>query len=82
MRETEILKLKYIVTSQRSITKHSNIQDFMVQKFNFRRAYCDLQIEYRWWLKFLLSVIFPFKSLIKGKIGTLLEMERINRTFK
>lgn len=77
-----VLKLKYIVTSQRSITQHSNIQDFMIEKFNFRRAYCDLQIEYRWWLKLALNILFPFRSVLTGKIGTLLEMERINRTFK
>lgn len=72
-------KLNYIITSARSITQHSNVQDFMIEKFNFRRAYCKVQMEYMWWLRIIIDILYPLRKYMPGKIGTMLEMERISR---
>lgn len=73
-------KMKYVLTSARSITQHSEIQSFMIEKFGFRRAYCRLKIYYRPWLQFLINIAFPFRKIIPIRpIKNLLAFEQINR---
>lgn len=75
-------KLKYVLTSARSITEHSEIQSFLIEKFGFRKAYCNLRIYYKPWLKFLISIAFPFRNYIPLKpIKNLLAFESLNRGF-
>lgn len=77
------LGLKYVMTSARSITEHSEIQSFLIEKFGFRRAYCNLKIYYKPWLKFLINMTFPFRRYIPIKpIKNLLAFEALNRGFK
>ena len=74
------LKLKYVSDGARSITEHSNIQPFLEEMFNFRKAYCNLQIEYKWWLGLAIKVLYPFRKIIKiKKIQSLLRMEAMRR---
>lgn len=76
----EELKLKYVSDGARSITEHSNIQPFLEEKFNFRKAYCHIQIEYKWWLKIVVFILYPFRKWIPLiNIKALLNMEAINR---
>lgn len=37
-------KKSFVISSARSITEHSNIQNFMIEKFGFRRAYCRFEL--------------------------------------
>ncbi len=48
-------------------------QDFLIRYFCFRRAYCDLKIEFKGILNLLIFVLFPFRRLIpnKGKLKLL-----------
>jgi len=74
------LKLRYVSDGARSITEHSNIQPFLEEMFNFRKAYCNLQIEYKWWLGLAIKVLYPFRKIIKiKKIQSLLRMEAMRR---
>lgn len=57
-------KLLYVSDGARSITKHSNIQPFLIEKFKFRKAYCCLQLKYKWWLHIIVMILFPFRSFI------------------
>lgn len=57
-------KVHYVSDGARSITEHSNIQPFLIEKFKFRKAYCCLQLKYKWWLHFIVMILFPFRSLI------------------
>ncbi len=69
-------RLKYVLDGARSITEHSNIQPFLEDKFNFRKAYCDLQLFYKPWLGFAIRFAFPFRKLIKNrKVAALLRQE-------
>ncbi len=69
-------KLKYVNDGGRSITNHSNIQPFLIEKFNFRKAYCNFDIHYKWWLGVVVKVMYPFRKLIKVRqVQSLLNME-------
>jgi hypothetical protein len=74
------LKLKYVCDGARSITEHSNIQPFLIEKFNFRKAYCQLHIEYVWWMKMAVLILYPFRRIISlKKIKYILNMEAMRR---
>lgn len=71
---------KYVSDGARSSTEHSNIQDFLISKFNFRRAYCCLQIDYLWWMRIAVKILFPFRILIKNQsIRAILNLEAISK---
>lgn len=57
-------KMLYVSDGARSITEHSNIQPFLIEKFKFRKAYCCLQLKYKWWLHFIIMILFPSRSII------------------
>lgn len=72
--------LKYVNDGARSITNHSNIQPFLMQKFKFRQAFCSLKIYYKWWLKPIIKILYPFRKLISvRKVSSLLNMEAMTR---
>ena len=74
------VKLKYVCDGARSITEHSNIQEFLESKFNFRKAYCQLQIKYKWCVGAIVKVLYPFrKHVFHNKIRSLLRLESMNR---
>jgi hypothetical protein len=69
-------QLSYVSDGARTLTEHSNIQDFLIQKFKFRKAYCKLHVEYVWWLKIIIKLLFPFRNFIKNvRIKGILKME-------
>lgn len=71
---------RYVADGSRSITEHSHIQDFLIQNFNFRKAYCRLEVHYRWWVKIAVKMLFPFrKTLSLPRIRAILNMEAMQR---
>lgn len=73
-------KIKYVNDGSRSITNHSNIQPFLIDKFNFRKAYCHLEIKYKWWLDFAVKCLYPFRKIIPfWQIKSFLDMEAMAR---
>lgn len=73
-------KLKYVTDGARSITEHSNIQPFLIEKFKFRKVYCTLHVIYRWWLKPIVYGLYPFRKYIKHpQVRALLNMEAMKR---
>lgn len=73
-------RLKYVNDGARSITNHSNIQPFLIEKFNFRKAHCKLDIYYRWWLKLIIHCLYPLRSIVIIKqVKYLLDMEAMAR---
>lgn len=70
----------YITDGTRSITEHSNIQDFLIEKFNFRKSYCHLAIHYRWWMKIAVNLLYPFRKIIPlQRVKAILNMEAMQR---
>lgn len=71
---------RYVSDGTRSITEHSHIHDFLIQNFNFRKAYCHLAVHYQWWTKLAVKTLYPFRKLIKmPKIKAILNMESMQR---
>lgn len=74
------LCLKYVSDGARSITEHSGIQPFLIEKFHFRKAYCQLQIVYQWWMKIAVNILFPFRKLVPVQsVKAILNMEAMRR---
>ena len=76
----EVQKLKYVNDGARSITNHSNIQPFLIDKFKFRKAYCRLGITYKWWLGMAVHLLYPFCKMIHvPQVRAMLDMEAMAR---
>tara|TARA_B100001287_G_C22666314_1_gene523017 strand:+ start:947 stop:1753 length:807 start_codon:yes stop_codon:yes gene_type:complete len=56
-------KLKYVSDGARSILHKSNIQDFLIKKFKFRRAYCLLNVMYHPHIKIFVEILYPFRKI-------------------
>jgi hypothetical protein len=79
-------KMRYVSDGARSIYHETNIQEFLMQKFRFRKAYCRLSIVYRWDIQLLVKVLYPFRKIFhkfndrySRKINVLLTNEWIAR---
>jgi len=71
---------RYVTDGSRSITEHSHIQQFLEEKFRFRKSYCQLAIYYRWWMKIAVKMLFPFRKIITlPRIKAILNMEAMQR---
>ncbi|MFB6340429.1 hypothetical protein ACE1ET_01845 [Saccharicrinis sp. FJH62] len=81
-------KLKYVCDGARSLSHDTNIQDFLIDKFKFRKAYCKLNIVYRKDIGLLVKLIYPLRTLLRlfperltRKIKVLLKHEEIRRSY-
>lgn len=73
-------KYRYVTDGARSITEHSHIQDFLIQNFGFRKAYCQLAVHYQWWMKIVVNLLYPFRKIITlPRIKAILNMEAMQR---
>jgi len=73
-------KYRYVTDGARSITEHSHIQDFLIQNFGFRKAYCQLEVHYCWWMKIAVKILYPFRKIITlPRIKAILNMEAMQR---
>ena len=77
---------KYVNNGTRSISHQTNIHDFLIDKFKFRKAYCKMEIQYAPIFKMLinsLSFFSYFFSLIPlnifRKLHVVLYQENIQR---
>ncbi|MBO5847921.1 MAG: hypothetical protein J6R17_01765 [Bacteroidales bacterium] len=75
-------KFKYVSDGSRSVTKHSNIQEFLEHNFRFRKAYCKFKIFYKTWFSVVINVLFPFRNIIPFRnVRAILKMEELSRNF-
>lgn len=81
-------KLKYVNDGARNLVHKTNVQDFLISKFGFRKAYCKLHIEYSLIIRFLVTFLYPIRFVFHGfnnkfasKINSLLLQEKIRRSF-
>ena len=58
-------QFKYVFDGGRSMTEHSNVQDFLLTKMGFRKANTRLRTYFRWWLRPALFLLSPFEIIIK-----------------
>ena len=73
-------QLSYVNAGWRSITQHSNIQEFLIEQFNFRKAYCKMNMQYKFPLSLAVSLLFPIRKILpNSKIKTMLTQEAFSR---
>ncbi|WP_329903757.1 hypothetical protein [Porphyromonas pogonae] len=74
--------LKYIIAGSRSLTEHSNVQNFLIDKFEFRRAYCRIQLHYQMKIKIAIFLLKPLKKILKpffpSSISSMLVLDNIS----
>ena len=77
---------RYVSDGARNISHDTNIQDYLIKKFGFRRAYCRLNILYRPDITVIVKLLFPFRKLflhartgILAKVASVLVQEEIRR---
>jgi hypothetical protein len=78
----------YVNDGARNISHETNIQEFLIKKFKFRKAYCKLNIIYNSRIGFLVKSLYPFRSPLKLlnfgpfiKLNILLNQEKIRRSY-
>ena len=76
----------YISNGTKSLSHDTNIQEFLLQKFNFRKAYCRLNICYSPIVKLVVVLLYPFRKVlnkipfnIAQKLYALLNQEYIKQ---
>ena len=82
-------QLQYVNDGSRSIAHNTNIQQFLIEKFKFRKAYCNLHIVYSVGLSISIKILYIFRRLIGlvkinifQKFSVLLNQEQIKRSFE
>jgi len=74
--------LSYVNAGWRSVTQHSNIQSFLIEQFNFRKAYCKMNMRYKFPLNVAVSLLFPLRKILpNSKIKTMLLQEAFARGY-
>ena len=76
-----------ICDGQKNILHETKFQEYLEKYFEFRKAYCKLNIIYKKYVKFIIYCLWPIRSLIHmlrhrsiwGKIDSMLEIESILR---
>lgn len=75
---------KFVNDGARSISHETNVQEFLIRKFKFRRAYCKLHLIYRPWLRTMVRLAYPFRGILSktgapSSLRTLLQQEALAR---
>lgn len=78
----------YINNGARTISHDTNIQDYLIRKFKYRKAYCRLNVKYRKDIMLIANMLYPFREIISNinldfasSIKTLLKQEEIRRSY-
>lgn len=82
------LGLKYVCAGARNISHKTNVQEFLIHKLHFRKAFCKLNIVYNPMIKIMVNVLYPFRNVISkidtdlcNKVTVLLRQEKIRKSF-
>lgn len=85
--EEELRNKYYICDGERNIQHETSFQDYLEKYFEFRKAYCHLNIAYRPGLKIIINFMYLFKGLLEKfdgisfvhKLNGVLTMEKLIR---
>jgi hypothetical protein len=73
---------EYVNDGFRSILHETNIQQYLIKKFNFTKTYLNLNIYYKPIFNMFVKTMYPFKNLtgkVDKRFDALFELERIRR---
>lgn len=63
--QDELRQGHYICDGTRPVSHETNFQDYLEKYFGFRKAFCHLHIRYRFGVKWIVSVLYIFRNIIK-----------------
>lgn len=74
-------RVEYVSEGYRSLSHETNIQNYLINKFNFKKLYLQLNVEYRQPLRSLIILAYPFRKILSFNkhLGSLLHLEKIKR---
>lgn len=78
---------KYICSGSRNINHKTNVQDYKIKNWKFRKAYCNFHIIYKPGINIIIKLIYPFRKLLLlfdritfvHQVYSLLRLEEISR---
>lgn len=85
--ESKLKEGFYICDGERNILHETSFQEYLEKYFGFRKAYCKLHIEYRFIMRIIINILYPFKGILKKldnnifltKVIAILYMEELRR---
>ena len=77
----------YICDGERNILHETNFQEYLGKYFDFRKAYCKLNLAYNPKIKWIIKIIYPFRKILEKldfigivhKLNGVLKMETFVR---
>lgn len=81
----------YIVDGERNIKHETNFFQYLIKYFEFRLAYCRLNIEYNKRMRLIINMLYPFRGVVKllrklhpliNNVYCVLYQEQIRRSFR
>lgn len=60
-------RYQYISDGSRTITNHSEIHDWLMHYFGYRKAFCKLELHYKWWFGIIVRLLYPFRNIIPNR---------------
>lgn len=72
---------KYINSGSRNLNHKTNVQEYKMHNWKFRKAFCKLHIVYRKDISILIKLIYPFRNLLK-KLDNITAVHQVNSVLK
>lgn len=74
-------EIMYVDSGARTITEHSNVQDFLIEKLGFRKAYNNMLIHYTPIIGLAVKILYPFRNfrMMPKAVSNLLKFEEMSR---
>lgn len=80
-------KVSYVCSGTRTVNHETNAQEYKIETFGFKKAFCELHVEYNPKIKWIVKILFPFRRLLLlfdrfgfvHKINSILKMEQLVR---
>jgi hypothetical protein len=75
---------EYVNDGYRTLLHDTNIQNFLIKKFNFVKAGLTLKVYYKSMYYKIIKVIYPLREIvgiIDPRLKAILELERIRRSY-
>lgn len=88
--DTDLKAGKYICDGERPIYHETHFQDYLIKYFDFRKAYCKLNVTYKPGVNVAVKILYPFRNLLLRfdnkasfhRINGVLRMEALVRSEK
>lgn len=81
--------MRFLSAGERTVNHVTNSQQYKMDNFGFRKAYCRLHIYYRGWMRYAVPLLYPFRGIVHAmnrlpvfhSVDAVLRMETIRRSF-